>query len=402
MDSRVIRWLAAAMVLAIVGFLAYDHYTTRPLDNEGSLVGEKHRLLEQFPEIELKVPVWLTHEPGTNDRWWAVENQGRIVAFRPGDEKPALMLDIEDRVEFGGELGLFSLAFHPDWPTEPHVYLDYTTKDDGQLVSHVFRFSRAEEGPGLDPSSEKILLRIEQPTNMHNGGQVTFGPDGYLYIGIGDGGIEADPEGYAQNPAVLLGSIARIDVAGGDPYAIPADNPFADGKDGAPEVFAYGFRNPWRFSFDRETGELWVGDVGLYDREEIDRVRAGGNYGWNIREGTQCLNASLWVRLFAEDDCGGRQTVPIQPPVYDYQQKDGDRAITGGYVYRGSKMPALVGHYVFADFMSGKIWSIDPANPERRLLVDTNFLPASFFETPEGELGILDYGGGGVYLLAPR
>lgn len=402
MDSRLIRWAAVLLVVATGGFLLYDHFTTRPLDEAGGLVGEHYRLRRHLADFQLKVPVWLEQEPGAPHRWWAVENHGHIAVYDTTSRTRTEVLDIEDQVAFGGEMGLYSLAFHPRWPREPFVYVDYLTQTEDGLKSRISRFERpAPDGP-LDPDSETIILTIDQPTDSHNGGQVTFGPDGYLYVGIGDGGVEADPDGFAQNPNVLYGSIARIDPVGGEPYAIPPDNPFADAEGGAPEVYAYGLRNPWRFSFDRENGELWLGDVGLYSREEVDRVRAGGNYGWNIREGTECLNATLWVRLFDPGDCGGRQVAPIEPPVLDYAQEGGDRAVTGGYVYRGSKMPELVGHYIFADFMSGKIWSIDPQNPERRLLVDTNFLPVSFFQTTDGELGILDYGGGGAYLLTPR
>jgi len=229
---------------------------------------------------------------------------------------------------------------------------------------------------------------VDQPFLNHNGGQIAFGPDGLLYVGLGDGGSGGDPLGHAQDTSTLLGSILRIDVDRGTPYAVPPDNPFAAGG-GRPEIFAWGLRNPWRWSFDRETGELWCGDVGQNRWEEVDRIRRGGNYGWNVREGAHC---------FASAEC---DSAGLIEPVAEYSHDEGC-SITGGYVYRGATLPQISGAYVYGDFCSGRIWGLFSAGGGAlapRLLAESGLQISSFAEDHDGELYVVDYGGG-IHRLA--
>ena len=229
-------------------------------------------------------------------------------------------------------------------------------------------------------------MEIGQPFSNHNGGHITFGPDGYLYVGLGDGGSGGDPRGHGQNLRTLLGTILRIDVSTLDvtgSYAVPPDNPFVGVEGARPEIWAYGLRNPWRFSFDRETGELWAGDVGQNKLEEIDIITPGGNYGWNIMEGSSC---------FRDNRCDRDEFVP---PVAEYG-RDGGCSVTGGYVYRGSRLPALVGAYLYGDFCTGKIWALryDGSRvTENAQIADTDLQISSFAEGPDGEVYILSFTG---------
>jgi len=292
------------------------------------------------------------------------------------------------------------MAFHPDFPTDQRAYLFYSHTDaSAGLVSRLAEYSTSDGGRTLDPASERILLTIDKPESNHNGGGIAFSPDdGFLYLGTGDGGGGNDQHGTignAQSLTSLLGKILRIDIAagaGGFDYKIPTDNPFAAnppcGADGSgtmncAEIFAWGFRNPWRWSFDRQTGELWVGDVGQSAREEIDRVVLGANYGWRCFEGTR--NTGL--------ACGSDTN--LQAPVVDYGHTVGT-TVTGGYVYRGSRYPSLRGRYIFGDFGSGKIWHI-PNDTAPTLEVTTGFDSglnmSSFGEANDGELYIVSYDG---------
>jgi glucose/arabinose dehydrogenase len=239
-----------------------------------------------------------------------------------------------------------------------------------------------------------VLLTVEQPFPNHNGGQLAFGPDGYLYLGLGDGGSGGDPQGNGQNPATLLGSIVRIDVNGDEPYAIPADNPFADGAGGAPEVFLYGLRNPWRFSFDRGTGQLWIADVGQNAYEEIDRVDpaadAGANLGWNLMEASHCFVA-------------GCSPEGLVLPITEYG-RDAGCSVTGGFVYRGTAIEGLAGWYLFSDYCSGLIFGVpSDAAPGTapRLLLETGLSVSSFGQDSDGELYVADIAGGGIYRIVP-
>jgi glucose/arabinose dehydrogenase len=248
-----------------------------------------------LPELELDRPVALLQAPGDANRWFVVEQGGivKVVEDGPGSTRAEVFIDLTSVVSDGGETGLLGMAFDPDFASNGAVYLSYTGDPAGVLTSFVARYSSYDGGRTLDPSSAEVLLQLVQDFGNHNGGQLAFGPDGFLYIGLGDGGSADDPNNRAQDTTNLLGALLRIDPRGGSPYAIPAANPFADnapcpqgfGAAPCPEIFAWGLRNPWRWSFDTATGQLWLGDVGQSRWEEVNVIRAGENYGWRIREG---------------------------------------------------------------------------------------------------------------------
>ncbi|NCF23858.1 MAG: glucose sorbosone dehydrogenase [Gammaproteobacteria bacterium] len=341
-------------------------------------------------------PVSLQQAPGDATRWFVVEQAGVIRAFANDDGATATQsfLDITDLVRSGGERGLLGMAFHPDFPNTPDVFVSYTREPDG--TSHLSRFSSTDGGVTLDDIAEEVILSVPQDFANHNGGNIAFGPDGYLYIGFGDGGDAGDPLERAQDNTHLLGTMVRIDVDGGSPYAIPAadpGNPFAAnqtcpqgftvGGENCPEIFAWGLRNPWRFSFDRQTGQLWAGDVGQNSWEEIDIVTAGGDYGWDDREGAHCFEPP-----------SGCDTDSIDP-VTEYGRNLG-ASVTGGYVYRGSAVPDLVGWYVFGDFVTGRLFAIpadSAAGTPPEVLLETGLGIAAFGESGDGELFVVNYGG---------
>ncbi len=349
-----------------------------------------------FPLLTFNGLVSLQQAPIDATRWFAVEQSGTIRAFANDNEATGTLvfLDISAQVIAGGERGLLGMAFHPDFPTTPEVYVSYTGQPD--LTSYVSRFSSTDGGQTLDAASEEVILSVPQDFSNHNGGNIVFGPDGYLYIGFGDGGSGGDPLERAQDTTNLLGTMVRIDVDGGAPYAIPSADPgnpfatnptcpqgFTGGGGDCPEIFAWGLRNPWRFSFDRQSGDLWVGDVGQNQWEEIDLVTAGGDYGWNDREGAHCF-----------DPPTGCATDSIDP-VTEYDHSLG-ASVTGGFVYRGSMVPDLAGWYVFGDFISGRLFAIpadSPAGTAPEVLLETGLSIASFGESLDGELFVLDYGG---------
>ncbi len=347
------------------------------------------KLERAFPELRFRRPVAMVQAPAGDARWFVVEQAGRVFAFQndPNVAAAELVLDIREQVDDGpNEAGLLGLAFHPDYDSNRQVFLSYTSAGS-PLVSKVSRFSITAQGD-IDAGSEHVILTLDQPFGNHNGGQVGFGPDRYLYIGFGDGGAGGDPMGNGQNTDTLLGAMLRIDVDGGSPYAIPPDNPFAAGG-GRPEIFAWGLRNPWRWSFDRATGSLWVGDVGQNRHEEIDVVVKGGNYGWNLREGAHPFEEGL-------------KSTPLIDPVVEYDHGDGC-SVTGGYVYRGAAIPDLVGTYLYGDFCSGTIWGVDADVVDRgapQILMPTGLRISSFAEGNDGELYLLDLGRGHIARLA--
>ena len=301
-------------------------------------------------------------------------------------------LDIRDRVgSRGSEEGLLGLALAPY--NDEHLYVYYSAANPRRSVVSRFNYY----GPGrydADPDSELVILEVPQPYANHNGGQLAFGPRGFLYIGLGDGGAAGDPMGNGQDTSTLLGSILRIDVSQStpeQPYAIPPDNPFAAGG-GRGEIWAYGLRNPWRFSFDRETGELWAGDVGQNQWEEIDLIRKGGNYGWNTLEGNHCFAP--------RDDCDREGKIP---PVFEYPLDGQPCSVIGGYVYRGASIPWLTGAYVYGDFCSGKVYGLRHANGqvvEHKELASTGLRIMSFAQDNDGELYLLSQSDGIFWLTA--
>jgi glucose/arabinose dehydrogenase len=303
-------------------------------------------------------------------------------------------LDVASRTSSGGERGLLGLAFSPSFTDDRRFFVNYTDPGGNTVVAE-YRVSADDPGRA-DPASERVVLRIEQPYANHNGGGLAFGPDGLLWIGTGDGGSGGDPEGRAQRLDTLLGKFLRIDPdpQDGAPYTVPADNPFV-GRDGArAEIWASGLRNPWRFSFDRATGDLWIGDVGQGAWEEIDVLRTGtaggANLGWNVMEGSHCF-----------EPAEGCDTDGLVLPVAEYDHGQGC-SVTGGVVYRGAAIPGLAGTYLFGDFCSGTIWGLDAAagRPAARVLAATGLAIASFGEDEAGELYVADLSGGRVLRVA--
>lgn len=340
----------------------------------------------------LASPVEVTHAGDGSRRLFVVEQGGRIRLIKEGLLQSIPFLNLDGLTTKDSERGLLGVAFHPRYASNRQFYVNYTRAGDGATIVARYRAS-ANDPDVADPASATVLLTIAQPYWNHNGGALKFGPDGYLYIGMGDGGATNDPEGRAQDPGSLLGKILRIDVDHGVPYAIPTGNPFAQGG-GRPEIFAVGVRNPWRMSFDRATGDLWFGDVGQDAIEEIDRIAptssAGVNFGWRVREGNRCTGLSGPVSC---------TDVALVPPVVTYGHETGC-SVTGGYVYRGTAIPTLYGRYVYADFCSGRVWAAEPsANGtwSPRVLGDTSYFISSFGEDEAGELYFVDYTLGRLY-----
>jgi len=333
--------------------------------------------LQSIADHTFSEPVFLTTSPDQSDRLFVVEQGGRIIMLTGGQLHPSPFLDIGERLSTGGERGLLGLAFHPRYSSNGRFFVNYTRTEDGATVIAEYRVSSDRNKAD---SQETIRLVIPQPYRNHNGGMIAFGPDAFLYIGTGDGGSGGDPENRAQNREELLGKFLRIDVDGPEPYGIPPDNPFV-GQHGKPEIFALGFRNPWRFSFDRSSGDLWAGDVGQHLWEEIDVIAKGKNFGWRMLEGKHCFNP--------ENEC---HLVPnLVGPLTEYRHEQGRCSVTGGYVYRGSRLSALQGTYLFGDYCTGEIWGY--RNGQTSLLLDTDLQISSFGEDREGELYVIGHQG---------
>jgi glucose/arabinose dehydrogenase len=335
-------------------------------------------------------PVYVIGPDDGSGRLFVVERPGRIRIIAGGAVLPEPFLDITALVESGSsEQGLLSVAFPADFAESGVFYVYYTARsDEGVGDNTIARYRVHQDDPNrADPSSGEVLLALADYRVNHNGGNLQFGPDGFLYAGFGDGGGGGDPQGNAQNPATLFGSIVRIDVTGGDPYGIPADNPFASGEGGAPEIWVWGLRNPWRFSFDRASGDLWIGDVGQGAIEEVDWLPAGTaggtNLGWNVMEGSAC---------FRSDAC---DAAGLTPPIAEYSHEFGC-SVVGGYVYRGEREPALAGVYLFGDYCSGLVWGLgrDAGGAwARSEAVETGLTISSFGEDAAGELYLVSISG---------
>ncbi|MBC6936067.1 MAG: glucose dehydrogenase [Chloroflexi bacterium] len=329
-------------------------------------------------------PVLVTHAGDASGRLFIVEQYGRIWIYTGGALLPQPFLDVADRLSTrGNEQGLLGLAFHPNYETNGLFFVNYTDRDGATAVVR-YRVS-ADDPNRADPASAETILQIAQPFGNHNGGHIAFGPDGYLYIGMGDGGSAGDPQGSGQNPTALLGKMLRIDV-NAEPYAIPSDNPFVNAAGFAPEIWALGLRNPWRFSFDRAAGDLYIADVGQNAIEEVNFQPAGSsggeNYGWNFLEGTRVYS---------------RAAAPagLTAPFFEYPHSEGC-SVTGGYVYRGERLPDLQGTYLFGDYCSGMVYASrrDGAGIWRTVRwLDTNESISSFGEDEAGELYLVGHAG---------
>jgi len=354
--------------------------------------------VELAPVAEnLSQPLFVTHAGDGSGRLFIVEKTGTIRMMQDGALLPAPFLDISSQVSGGSEQGLLGLAFPPDFAATGYFFVNYT---DTQGATQVARFQTSAEDPNrADPDSEFTVLTLSQPARNHNGGMLAFGPDGMLYIGTGDGGGANDTFGNGQNPATLLGKMLRLDVTSApeQPYVVPPDNPWVDvdwnGVDVRDEIWAVGLRNPWRYSFDRASGDLWVADVGQNQWEEVNfapATAAGGlNYGWPIMESNHCFQAA------------GCDRTGLTLPIAEYQHV-GHCSVTGGYVYRGQVQPGWQGVYFYGDYCSGTLWALAPdgsggwANAE---IARTGLTLSSFGEDEAGELYVTDLSGGGVYRL---
>ena len=378
------------MLVAVLLVIGCSTETAQPSDS--NLVNPEVELMPALGGLDFDKPIALVFPvDGTSDGY-IVEQSGRVLSVTSKSDEWMVseVLNIEGRVsDRGREEGLLGLALSPNFPSEPYIYVNYTAANPRRTV--VSRFSVSTADPVVaQPDSEHVVLEVAQPYSNHNGGQLLFGPDGYLYVGFGDGGSAGDPRDHGQNPGTLLGTIVRFDVsdlASAGTYAIPDDNPLI-GQDGVrPEVWAFGLRNPWRFTFDRDTGDLWAADVGQNEREEVNVIQPGLNYGWNVMEGSLCYGRG-------NENCSREG---LELPVTEYGRAGGC-SITGGYVYRGERIPGLYGSYVYGDFCSGKIWSYDPDSKEDTLLIDTDLSISTFGEDQEGELYVVSLDGG-VYVI---
>ncbi|MBK6610727.1 MAG: PQQ-dependent sugar dehydrogenase [Chitinophagales bacterium] len=333
-----------------------------------------------------------------DERLFAVQKGGKIkIVDLNGNVTATPFLDIDPKVKSNGnEQGLLGLAFHPDYATNGYLYVNYTRETDAATV--VARYERDPNDPNKAlPDSELILLVIDQPYSNHNGGCIKFGPDGYLYIGMGDGGSGGDPDNYAQNPLEHLGKMLRIDVDNGNPYGIPASNPYYGQTDTLPEIWALGLRNPWRFSFDALLGDMWIGDVGQGNLEEVDYQPAAStgaiNYGWRCKEGTATYNAGTCVGLGTLTD-----------PVFEFSHANGNCSITGGFVYRGVQFGDMYGYYLVTDYCSGRFWALYPDGPNSfdsyDLGVFNTYQYVGLGEDIYGELYIAGHSSNKVYKIS--
>ncbi|WP_031529324.1 PQQ-dependent sugar dehydrogenase [Dyadobacter crusticola] len=349
---------------------------------------------DAFPALKFSLPVELVQAPGDSSRFYVIEQEGTIRTFANTSSvaSSSAFLDIKNKVTSGGERGLLGLAFHPDYKTNGFFFVNYT--NGSPLKTTIARYKANPATNQADPASEVVLFTFNQPYSNHNGGSMHFGKDGLLYIATGDGGSGGDPENNAQNLKSYLGKILRVDVngTGKGNYGIPADNPFAANTQGnLAEIYAYGLRNPWRISFDLENTRLFAGDVGQNEREEIDIITKGGNYGWRLKEGVDCYNPG--------SNCNREGLVE---PIHDYAQSNGDKSITGGYVYRGKSVPSLAGKYIYGDYVSGRIWALEldgDTKKENTLLLEKQGFISSFGQDLNGEVYFLNYSDGKVMKL---
>lgn len=357
--------------------------------------GEAPRIAVQQVLSGFDRPLFLTHAGDGSGRMFVVEKAGLIKIVKGGETLPTPFLDISGRVRASGsEQGLLGLAFHPRYAENGRFFVGYT---DTQGRNTVERYEASSDPDRADPATGVKLLSIDDPAQNHNGGMVAFGPDGMLWVGTGDGGGSGDTYKNGQNKQALLGKMLRLDVDAGEPYAVPADNPHVGNAEYRPEIWAIGIRNPWRYSFDRATGDLWIGDVGQNAYEEIHRVPAGStgglNFGWPIMEGMHCFPASA-----ACDQS------PYDRPVAEYG-RSGGCSVTGGYVYRGSAHPSLQGLYFFGDYCTGKTWSLDSSDGTTWRMTEQVQQPiqiSSFGEDEAGELYVTNLNGGTIHQIVAQ
>ena len=380
--------LAAACLLLLTGCGGVQHPTPAPSPGAISL---------QLVASGLRAPLDLEQPGDGSGRLFIVEQGGTIKILQNGALLPQPFLDISSKVINKVEMGLLGVTFHPAFQANGKFYVNYVRNFGGQFQSVIAEYQVSGANPNqANPGSERILLTVNQVNNFpnHKAGQLALGPDGFLYFGLGDGGGAGDPFGHGQNTQILLGKMMRIDVnsAGPNtPYAIPSDNPFVAGG-GLPEIYAFGFRNPWRFSFDRGSGRLFVADVGQDSFEEIDIVNKGGNYGWNTMEGDHCFKPPSNCNMAG-----------LILPIVEIPHPEGE-AVIGGFVYHGTTLAGMQGRYIFGD-LNGQIWSLTENAPNtftRALILKPGFNISSFGQDSAGELYVVDISGGRVLKIVPK
>jgi len=373
--------LNTALLITLLGLIAMSCTSSNGNDNDNSL--GTYVAVSAFPNLSFTRPVDLQHAGDNTNRIFVIEQAGVISVFpnNAAVTSKKTFLDIKTKVnDNGNEEGLLGLAFHPNYEINGYFYVNYTASGPRRTVISRFTVSSGD-ADAADAASEHIIMEFVQPHSNHNGGQVSFGPDGFLYIATGDGGSGGDPDENGQNRSTLLGKILRINVnteEEGNEYAIPTDNPFKDNGSGyREEIYAYGLRNPWRFSFDVPTNRLWAGDVGQNKYEEIDIIEKGGNYGWNVMEGKHCFEPS-----------SGCNQSGLKSPIWEYGRSQGI-SITGGFVYRGPTLSELTGQYIYADFGTRRVWALNVSNlskPINNQLLQADFNISSFGVDQNNEL----------------
>lgn len=378
-------------VIVAVGFFAHRVLAEDDLpENSAAAQPAPYQLVEIASGLTR--PLYVTHAGDGSGRLFIVEQGGLIKIWQDGAVLDTPFLDVSELISQEArsadytERGLLGLAFHPDFAANGQFFINYTERQNHGTV--VARYTVSADDPNrADPASEVQLLYVPQPYGNHNGGHMAFGPDGYLYISLGDGGSGGDPQGNGQNLGTLLGTLLRIDVNVEDGYAIPPDNPFVGNDTARPEIWAWGLRNAWRFSFDRETGDLYIADVGQYSWEEVSFQPAGSpggeNYGWNAYEGTHEFS-------------GNPPASDVVMPILEYGHSNGRCSITGGYVYRGADVPGLQGVYFYGDWCTGTIWTAWQGEDgvwQSQVSLESGRRISSFGEDEDGELYVVDHGG---------
>lgn len=385
--------VAAGLILVLISYLNHKMF-----DNSLFAEPKAYSTENAFPNLKFNSPVEMIHAGDGTNRLFLLEQEGRIKVFinNPEVKTATDYLDIRDRVDDQGEMGLLGLAFDPDFKRNGFFYVNYNRRNPLETVISRFKINNYNDLKA-SASTETVLMRFAQPYDNHNGGKIAFGPDGYLYIAVGDGGAWGDQHNYAQNRGSLLGKMLRIDVNKTEKgnYGIPEDNPYVGNMEGfREEIYAYGLRNPWRFSFDTETGQLWLADVGQNEFEEIDIITKGGNYGWRLKEADRCYNP--------RKDCNPDKT--LIDPIHQYSRSDGV-SVTGGYVYRGKKTPALRGKYLFADYAKGNVWALSFNGNTKtgvELLTDDGGSVSSFGIDANQEVYILNHYSGEIKRLVTK
>lgn len=384
-ETKLTRFLFLSLLTIACGAGNKDNASRVTPNPESAIASEPLKLgLQAAIPHTFSQALYATPDPQNDKNWIIVQQSGQI--YRANQNDKILIGDVSANISAGGERGLLGLAFHPQLHNQAYVFLSYTANEGRGLTSFVRRYNYNLQTGMIDTSRREDVISVAQPYGNHNGGQIEFGPDGMLYIGWGDGGSGGDPKGHGQNTQTLLGTLLRIDV-NRLPYTIPADNPYVEDNTVRSEIYAYGLRNPWRWSFDVANGDLWLADVGQNAWEEINLIEAGGNYGWNIKEGSHCYNSS---------NCNNSG---LKEPVYDYPHSEG-QSVTGGYVYRGA-ISTLHGKYIFGDFITGKIWALNKDYQNSELL-DSKENIASFAQDTKGEVYLMSYSSGKLLKLVAQ